>query len=113
MKKVLVILFLVFPSIALALPEETGRITHLQVFQDHSGSSDSATRYILKLDSTISENNCASDVWTGYLKNNADSAAYSTLLAMLISDREVKIQATNSDNCVGNQLLIRNVYPEW
>ncbi|WP_444930646.1 hypothetical protein ACJJIF_02370 [Microbulbifer sp. SSSA002] len=114
MKKVMIGLSLVASSLAFALPEEQGDIGSLQIHQDPNGSDDSAQRFILKISgATISENNCGADQWTGYLNTDADKASYSTLLALLMANKPVKIQGTSADTCMGNGVLIRNIYPAW
>ena len=111
MKNILPVFLLFFSSIVLAIPEEEGNIGLLQIHQDPNSSSESAQRYIVGLEGTISESNCGTDYWTGYLKSDADKASYSTLLALYMAGKPVKLQGTSADTCMGNGVLIRNVFP--
>ena len=111
--KLIFFIALFYSSLSFCLPIEVGQISLLLVHQSPTSTDDTAQRYILNLDSTISENNCGQDVWVGYLKSDADKAMYSTLLALAMANRPVKIQGTSADTCMAGGMLIRNVYPEW
>ena len=102
-----------YSSLSFCLPIEVGQISLLLVHQNLTSTADTAQHFVVNLDSAISENNCGQDVWKGYLKSDADKAMYSTLLALAMANKPVKIQGTSADTCMAGGMLIRNVYPEW
>ncbi len=107
---VLVSLFLV-SSYTYALPQESGFISFLQI---HQNPVDKSSRYIVRISgATATENNCGGDEWTGLLETEGDKAMYSTILASHLSGQEIRLQGTSADTCVGNGLLIRNLYGIW
>ena len=116
MKRLLIILSLLLsPVIVIAAqPEEVGNITQLFVHRNPDNNLPISERFIVRLDSTISNgNNCGIDQWTGYLDSEAGKAQYSTLMALSMVGKPVKLQGTSADHCVGGVMLIRNVYLNW
>lgn len=115
MKNIALLLSMIFLSCqVLALPQETGTITFLQIHQNPTGNDSDSPRFIVRISGTpTAENNCSSDSWTGQLETEGGKAMYSTLLALYIAGREVRLQGTTADTCLGGGLLIRNVYAQW
>lgn len=111
--RVLFLACLLFPMLSnAALPTESGLISSLQIHKNPDSNALDSHRYILKIDgSSITENNCGSDQWTGYLNENIDSAMLSTLLALYIAKQPVKVEGTSPSHCMGGGVLIRNLYP--
>lgn len=84
------------------------------VHKNPDTNSDTGERFIVRLDSSISNGNeCGNDQWTGYLNSDAGRAHYSTLLAHSISNKSIKLQGTSSTHCIGGAMLIRNAYSKW
>ena len=114
MKKLIALLLFSIPVCAIAAyPVETGEIISLQVHKLPDSSSESANRFMVRLNGTISENSCGNDQWSGYLGSDAGKAQYSTLLAAHMAGKEIKIEGTAPDKCTTSNLLIRNVYIVW
>ncbi|MCP4474308.1 MAG: hypothetical protein GY821_07030 [Gammaproteobacteria bacterium] len=110
MKKLLLILPLFFSSAAFAFPDETGHVIYFQVHQNPTDNSVNGQRYIVKLDSEISSNQCGADIWTGTLDTEGGKAIYSAILSASISRKEIKLNGTSETTCLAGHMLIRNVH---
>ena len=99
-------------GVVAALPEESGNIIHLQVHNNPNGVPPNDQLVIVRLDSTISVgNNCGTnDQWASYLSNDAEKAQYSTMLALYMAGKPVRVQGTSPDTCINGSLRVRNVY---
>lgn len=115
MKKLIFALsILIFSNVAISFPLEQGTITFLQVHRNPDTSNPIGQRFVVRLSSTIANgNNCANEQWEGSLTDDAGKAQYSTLLALFMAGKTVQIQGSGPDVCLGNGLMIRNVYPIW
>lgn len=98
-----------------ALPEQTGEIISLQIHQNPTGNDPDSPRFMVILaGDSIPESNCeAASHWTGRFSNDAEAAMYSTLLALYIAGKPVRLNGTNADTCMGKGMLIRNVYAAY
>lgn len=111
MKKILApALLLLSANVCAQFPIEAGNITSLQIHNNPDSKVNSGQRYIVKLNSTISINECGHDQWTGYLDSEVDKAQYSALLATFMASKPVTLEGTAPDRCDSGSVLIRNVY---
>jgi len=110
MNKLLVVVSLFFSIIANAGPSETGMVDFLQIHKVSGNAENSGNRFIVKLNSTISENSCGEDQWTGYFDTEAGKAQYAAVLAAVMANRKIKIGGTSANSCLGGNQIIRNVY---
>lgn len=112
MKKDLLV-FLLFAAGAAfgsGLPEEHGEVTFLQLHSKPNDDSASGQRYLVKLNSTISENECGVDQWTGTLDTEVGKAMYSTILAAYLAGKSIALHGTSATTCLSSSMLIRNVF---
>ena len=97
-----------------ALPEQVGTISFLQIHKSPNESDPTSPRFIVNLAGDgVVESSCGSNSWASPLKTEADRTMFSTLLALQIAEKKVKLQGTNANKCLSGALLIRNVYSTW
>lgn len=61
-KRIFVMFIVFFSAYSLALPEQQGKITFLQIHQNPSDNDENSPRYIVKIGATtISQNNCGAN----------------------------------------------------
>ncbi|WP_325892432.1 hypothetical protein [Grimontia sp. NTOU-MAR1] len=115
MNKFIALLLFVFSVSAYAnAPIEVGNISLLQIHNNPTSTSNSAQRFIVKLNGSVSTSSCgSSDFWTGALDNDAGRAQYSAILAAATSNKPIKLQGTAPNSCLSGNILIRNVYVVW
>ena len=107
------ILMAIAPYALSGMPVETGEIIFLQIHNNPDLTSSSGHRFIVKLNSTTSENSCGHDQWTGYLDKDSGKAQYSALLSAVMAGKPVMLEGTAPDRCESGSLLLRNVYAIW
>lgn len=109
MKKLLVLALVCGTSYA-NFPSEEGKITYFQVHNNINDKSDSGQRYIIRLDSEISENTCGNDQWTGLLDSEGGKAIYSAILTAAVSGKSVILNGNGKNSCLNGSMIIRNVF---